>query len=451
MEGSNTVMSKSRLVIIGGSAAGIQAAVSAKRLHGSGLEKIIVIRREPEVPVPCGIPYIYGTLGAVELNIVPDAILGDAELIVGEATSIDRETKTVVVDGGTAVKYDKLILATGSRGATPPILGSELENVFTIEKNPVHLGQVRQALDQSSDLVILGCGFIGLEFAEQCQKRGLNVTIVEMLQHCLALNCDDEYCTPVEDELKRLGVKIIPDKMVRSIGGQKKAEYVELVTRERLKADMVVLAIGIAINNELAKKAGLEIGETRGIKVDEYMRTSDPDIFAAGDCAEKYSFFTKKPIGLRLASIATTEARIAASNLFELKVKNPGTIGVFATSVGNVAVGVAGLTEKAASEAGLEVVVGEASTVDKHPGTMPGAKQSRLKLLFDKKSRKLIGGEVYGGLSSAEMANGISAGIISGMTVDQLAVFQMGTHPVLTASPIAYQLVNAAELALTKF
>lgn len=444
-------MSKTRLVIIGGSAAGIQAAISAKRLHGSELERIIVIRREPEVPVPCGIPYIYGTLGAVELNIVPDAILGDAELIIGNATSIDREAKTVTVDGGTVVRYDKLILATGSRGAAPPIPGSDLKNVFTIEKDPVYLGEVRHALEESSDLVIIGCGFIGLEFAEQCQKRGMNVTIVEMMEHCLALNADEEFCTPAEDELKRHGVKIIPNKMVRCIGGQKKAEYVELVTRERLKADIVILAIGIAINNELAKEADLEIGETRGIRVDEYQRTSDPAIFAAGDCAEKYSFFTKKPIGLRLASIATTEARIAASNLFEPKVKNPGIIGVFATSVGGVAVGASGLTEKTAKDAGFEVVIGDTITVDRHPGTMPGARESRLKLIFDKKSRKAIGGEVYGGLSTAELANGMSAAVTSGMTVDQLAVFQMGTHPVLTASPIAYQLVNAAEIALTKF
>jgi len=442
---------KSRLVIIGGSAGGIQAAVSAKRLHGTRLEKITVIRREPEVPVPCGIPYIYGTLGAVEKNIIPDAILGDAELIVGEATSVDREEKTVTVDAGTAVKYDKLILATGSRGAAPPIPGSDLQNVFTIQKTPAHLGRLRQALEQSNDLVIIGCGFIGLEFAEQCQKWGLNVSIVEMLEHCLALNCDDEFCSPVEDELTRLGVKVIQNKMVRSIGGQGKAEYVELVTRERIKADTVILAIGIAVNNELAQKAGLEIGETRGIKVDDYMRTSDPDIFAVGDCAEKYSFFTKKPIGIRLASIATTEARIAASNLFEPTVKNPGTLGVFATTVGNVAVSVAGLTEKAAAEAGFETVIGDAAAVDRHPGSMPGAQKSRLKLLFDRRTRKLVGGEVYGGLSSAEMANGLSAAISGGMTVDQLAVFQMGTHPALTASPIAYQLVNAAELALTKF
>jgi NADH oxidase (H2O2-forming) len=180
------------------------------------------------------------------------------------------------------------------------------------------------------------------------------------------------------------------------------------------------------------------------------MRTSDPDILAAGDCAEKYSFFTREPVPLRLASIATREAKLAVMNLFEAKIKNPGPMGVFATALGDTAVSVAGLTEKAATDAGFEYVVGEAGAVDKHPGSMPNAKEMKIKLLFDKKTGKMIGGQACGGASTGEMANVMAALIAGGMTADQVAIFQMGTHPALTASPIAYQLVNAADQALAK-
>ena len=123
------------------------------------------------------------------------------------------------------------------------------------------------------------------------------------------------------------------------------------------------------------------------IAVDRHMRTSDPDIFAVGDCAEKFSFFTGQPSPLRLASIATAEARIAGANLFELRRENPGTIGVFSTKINGLAMGIAGMGEKAAQEAGIDYVVGQAEAVDKHPGGMPGAQTLRVKLIF----RKILG------------------------------------------------------------
>jgi len=440
-------MKKADVVIVGGSAAGIEAAVNAKRHYQTG--SIIVVRKEAKVLVPCGIPYIMGTLGSVEKNVMPDALLGDAELVIDEVTSINREAKTVSTTGGETIGYNKLILATGSRPVVPPLPGVELDNVFTVRKDLQYLQQLQDALKQAKEVVVVGGGFIGAEFADECRKIGLKVTIVELLEHCLLLNCDDDFCIRIEDALKEAGVEVNTNTRVLSITGDKKAEYVEC-DKGRFKADVVIMAIGVVPNNELAIEAGLKIGERKGIMVDQYMRTSDPDIFAIGDCAEKFCFFTRKPVATRLASIATREARFAAANLFETRRSNEGTIGVFSTMIADSAIGVAGLTERAAKDAGYEIIIGEAVAVDKHPGSMPGAKEMRVRLIFERRSGKMIGGEAYGGATAGEVSNIMASAISNGMTAEKVAASPMGTHPMLTASPLVYQIVNAASGAELK-
>jgi len=439
---------KADLVIVGGSAAGLEAAIIAKKQYK--LDKVIVIRKEPKVLVPCGIPYIMGTLESIEKNVIPDALLGDTELIIDEVTSINRGAKTVTTAGGEVIGYGKLILATGSRPIAPPIPGAELGNVFIIQKDMAYLQKLQDALKQAREVVIIGGGFIGAEFADECHKMGLKVTIVELLEHCLLLNCDDFFCIRIEDALKEAGVQVNTGCRVKSINGTETVEYVECEKGLRFKADVVILAIGVVPNNELARDAGLEIGERQGIKVDQYMRTSDPDIFAIGDCAEKFCFFTRKPIAIRLASIATREARIAIANLFATRQSNEGTMGVFSTMIAGTAIGVAGLTERAAREAGYDIVVGEASAADKHPGSMPGAKEMRVRLIFERRSEKIIGGEACGGITAGEVSNIMAAAIANGMTANKVATSPMGTHPLLTASPLVYQIVNAAAEAELK-
>ena len=228
----------------------------------------------------------------------------------------------------------------------------------------------------------------------------------------------------------------------------KKVEKVKLADGRELDADMVIIGIGAAANAELAKKAGLEIGPTRSIQVNRYMQTSDENIFACGDCAEKVSFFDGKPSRLKLASIAAMEARVAGANLFSLRRECKGVIGVYSTVLGETAFAGAGLTEASAKEHGYRVLVGVAESINRHPGGMPGGKNMKVKLIFDAATRELIGGQVSGAKSGGELINAISACINQHMTADDIATFQMGTHPALTASPIAYQLVNAAEVAI---
>ena len=451
-------MKQADIVVIGGSAAGIAAAITARRHYPE--KSIILIRKEEKVLIPCGIPYIFGTLGKPENNLIPDGVLQNSniQLIISEATEIhakelDPKEKKVVLANGESVLYDKLIIATGSSSAVLPIPGFDKKNVYTIKKDVKHLQSLLAALDNVKDLVILGCGFIGVEFADECKKnRDINVTVVEMLDQCLQIVFGEgacKCCQEIEDYLKGKGICLVTGASIAEILGDKKITAVKLSNGQEIKADMLIVGVGVRPNVELARKTGLATSKM-GIVVDTTMRTSDPNIFACGDCATKFSFFTGQPSTLRLASIATTEARIAGANLYEISRKNPGAMGVFSTAVGDLTVAIAGVSEKGAKNCGFEVVTGEAEAVDRHPAGMSGASKMWVKLIFNKVNGELIGGAAKGGPSAGELINAISACIQNRMRANDIAIFQIGTHPAVTASPIAYPLLTAAEIALKK-
>jgi pyruvate/2-oxoglutarate dehydrogenase complex dihydrolipoamide dehydrogenase (E3) component len=442
-------MKKTDVLVIGGSAAGPVAGISCRRRYGD--KSVVLIRKEEQVLIPCGIPYVFGTVGSPAKNLIPDALIvnNGIELVKGEAVEIDREKKTVSLNDGNAFSYAKLVLATGSSPLVLPIPGIDKENVFVARKDVAYLNNMLAKLNEAKDIVIIGGGFIGVEFADECRKgRERNVTIVELLPHCLELALDDEFCTEAESVLSDRGIKALVNSKVEAILGDKQVSGVRLSGGQELKADMVIVGVGVVPNNELAKKAALEIGPGKAIAVDRYMHTTtDPDVFACGDCAEKVSFFSGKPSRLMLASVACTEARIAGANLFHTRYKNSGAVGVFSTIIGERAFACAGLTERAARREGYDVVLGEVTAPDTHPGGMAGSVSTKVKLLFSGDNGELLGGGISGGKSTGEIANVISSCIQSKITAYDLALFQMGTHPALTASPIVYQLVNAAELA----
>jgi NADH oxidase (H2O2-forming) len=449
-------MKQADVVVVGGSAAGIPAAITARRHYPE--KSIILIRKEKQVLIPCGIPYIFGTLGKPENNLIPDSVLqnNNIELIADEAKELqakelDPKEKKVVLASGESVLYDKLILATGSSPSVLPIPGFDKKNVYTIKKDVQYLQNLLNALKNVKNLVILGCGFIGVEFADECKKnRDINVTIVETLDQCLQIVFGEgacKCCQEIEDYLAQKGITIITGTSIAEILGDESITAVRLSNGKEIQADALIVGVGVSPNVDLAQKAGLAVDKW-GIVVDTTMRTSDPNIFACGDCASKFSFFTGKPSSLRLASIATTEARIAGANLYEISRKNPGVIGVFSTALGNLTVAIAGMSEKGAKQCGFEVVTGEAEAPDRHPAGMPGASKMWVKLVFNKVNGELIGGAVKGGPSAGELINTISACIQNRMRANDIAIFQTGTHPAVTASPIVYPLVTVAEMAL---
>ena len=438
------------VVVVGGSAAGIPAAITARRYYQD--KSILVIRNGEKIPIPCGIPYIFGTLHDVNKNLIPDDVLKNnrIDLLIGTVEEIDKQTKSILANG-TKISYERLILATGSNPLIPPLPGIDLKNIFPIYKDTVYLGQMLDQIKKSHDIVIIGGGFIGVEFAEECKKNGnTNVTLVEVMPKCLMSAFDDEFCDQAEKLLTEQGIALKLGQKVKSCVGSNSVEAVELENGEKIKADLVILGIGAAPNVELAKTMNLELGKFGGILVDPNMRTNQSDIFACGDCVDTNSFFTSLPSKVKLASTATMQARIAGANLFNIKRSAPGIIGVFSTALSGQAFACAGLTERQARENGYDIVIGQAQGPNRHPGGMPGMQNMQVKLIFNRYDKTIIGGQLSGANSAGELINAISAFISSRLTADDIAMFQLGTHPALTASPIAYQLINAAEMANMK-
>lgn len=434
------------VIIIGGGPAGIITAGAARMYYPD--KSVLVIRKENNVLVPCGIPYTMGTI-EIEQNFIPDgAVTGKgSELIKAEAESIDTEKKEVTA-GGETYHYDKLVFATGSVPTEPKWLtGREKKNVFYISKSAEYLTELKKHMESLKEVVILGGGFIGVEVADELNKAGFSVTIVEKLPHTLNLALDSDICSNVDEVLKERGITVKSGATVKEITGDDAVKGVKLADGSELKADAVIVSVGYTPVTDIAEKAGLKMGERKTIWVDEYMRTSVNDVFAVGDCVERKSFITRKVSPVMLASTATSEARIAGANLFKLQILRTftGTIGIFSTRIGEKSFGSAGLTEREAKEEGFDIAVGMFETKDRHPGTLPDAAGIKVKLIASKKSGIIIGGQLCGSQSVGEMINVIGLMIQKKMTVHDVEILQIGTHPLLTAAPTVYPLIKAAE------
>jgi len=444
---------KTDVLVIGGSASGIVAATTGKANYPN--KEFMVIRKEKKVVVPCGIPYIFGSLESSEKNIIPDTVLTNAgiKIKIGEVISIDQNKKNCITSNGDSISFEKLIIAIGSKAKNPPWLkGSNKVNVFTIPKDKDYLDDMMERLNNLKKIITIGGGFIGVEVSDELNKIGKDVTIVELLPNVLNLAFDKELAIKAEEILKSRGIKIITDTGVKEILGDKKVKSVLLDNGKKIDADAVILSIGYYPNTDLAKKAGLQLNEKGFIKVDEYMRTENPDIMVVGDCAEKKDFITRKTSNVMLASTACVESRIAGMNLYKLsslKTFN-GTIAIFSTVIGDSCFGVAGLTENCANIENFEIVTGSFEGIDKHPGSLPGTNKQFVKLIVAKESGLILGGEVMGGPSTGELTNIIGFLIQNKMTINSLLTSQIGTHPLATAPPTAYPLIKAAEMALKK-
>lgn len=447
-------MKKTDVLVIGSSAAGLVAAVNGKRVNPS--KEVTVITKQARTMIPCGIPYIFGSLERSDKNILPSSNMFEANGIkemIAEVKSIDKDKRTVMLTDGEEVQYEKLVIATGSQPVWPAWLpGTDKKNVFTVPKDKVYLDEMKEKLQGLNKIVVIGAGFIGVEMSDELTKAGKNVTLIERLPHILGLAFDEDVAMRCQTILGDRGVNIRTNISVKEIVGEDAVQGVLLENGEKVEADAIVLSLGYKANVELAKNAGIAISERGCIIVDEYMRTDEPHIFAIGDCAEKRDFVTRKPSCIMLASTACAEARVAAMNLYKLSAIKTfsGTISIFATAIGEHGFGVAGLTETIAQLENFDYVVGEFEGVDRHPGVLPGAHKQYVKLIVGRESGVILGGEVAGGLSAGELTNTIGMIIENRMTVNSLLLLQIGTHPLLTASPAGYPLVKAAENAAMK-
>jgi NADPH-dependent 2,4-dienoyl-CoA reductase/sulfur reductase-like enzyme len=369
--------------------------------------------------------------------------------LVDEVTSINKEDKTVVLASGETIKFEKLVIATGSTPVKPKwLVGGDKDNVFIIPKDKIYLDEMKNKLTSCKKVVVIGAGFIGVEFSDELLKHGHEVTLVEKQPAILSLAFDVELSKKIAEILLMRGVKIITGNGIKEILGKTKVEAVKLENGELIESDAVILSIGYKPNTKLARESEIYVDESGFIAVDEYMRTHVKDIFAIGDCAQKRDFVTRSRVSTMLASTACAEARIAGMNLFNLNVVKTfsGTIAIYSTAIGDTGFGTAGVTEARAKEEGIDSITGTFEGMDRHPGNLPDAHKQLVKLIAARQSGVIIGGEVIGGLSAGELTNVIGLAIQNRMSVNSLLTSQIGTHPCLTASPAGYPLIKAAEI-----
>jgi len=440
---------KTDILILGAGPAGVVCAVTARKYYPD--KRITVIKDIANGVIPCGIPYMFASLNNPDENKLGMASLekNNVEIAVDRALRLDRKEKMVETESKNIYAYEKLVLAIGSTPLILPIKGVDKPGVYSINKEMGYLKDVIGQIKDCKNVLVIGGGFIGVEFADELSKlKGIRVTLVEMLPHLLANSFDVEFSEMAEARLKEKGVTVLTNTRVEEIIGQDRVEKVRLSGGQEIPVEGVILGVGSKPNVEMAVNAGLEIGACKGILTDEYMRASvDPDIFAIGDCSCKRDFYTRKAIPVMLASTATAEARIAGANLYQIKVirENKGTIAIYSTYIDGLVLGSAGLTEKTAREEGFEIVVGSIDGVDKHPATLPGACKGKIKLIFSKQSGIILGGQVSCGMSCAQMINVIGIAIQKRMSATELETLQVATHPYLTSAPTMYPIVLAAQ------
>jgi len=445
-------MTKTDILIIGGGPAGLIAAVAARKNNPD--KKITLVREYEKCVVPCGLPYIFNRLPAVQKDLMPDKAYeaNKINLIIGEAVKIETANKKVNLKNGEEINCEKLVLAIGSSPAMIPIKGVELNGVYQIKKDIKYLENLREEILKAKNIVIIGGGFIGVELAEELSSiKNKNISVVEILDHCLIANFDEEFALAGENKIKEKGVELYLKTAVEEIVGKDKAEKVKLNNGKEIPADLVIMAVGARPNIKLAEDAGIKIIEKGGIEVDKFMRTNIPDVYAVGDCAETRSFFTGKSNLVMLASVACYEARIAGANLYREEkdlIKNSGTVAAFSTCLNGLVLGAAGLNKTGANKENIKIVIGESEAPNHHPGTLPNTGIIKVKLVFEKSSKILLGGQIAGPESVAELINLIAVAVQQKMTARELVNLQVATHPLITAPPTTYPIIKAAEMVL---
>ena len=425
------------LLIVGGVAGGASAAARARRLSEEA--HIVLFERGPDVSFAnCGLPYYVGGQIAEreKLLVVKPALLRSRfNLDVRTQSSveaIDRTKKTVRVrDLASGREYeepfDKLILATGAAPFRPAIPGIDLPGVFTL-RDLQDTDAIKECVDGGAkQVVLLGGGFISLELAENFVRRGISTTVVEKNEQILP-PFDKEMTTPIVQELASKGVSLLLGQSAEALEQTADGLIVCLNSGQRLSAQLVVFGVGVHPENKLAVDAGLEIGPRGGIRVSEFLRTNDPDIYAVGDAVEVKDFVSGDPTQVPLAGPANRQGRIAADNIFGRAVRYRGTQGTAIVGVFDKTAAMTGASEKALRRTNRpfrKIYIHPAH----HAGYYPGAEGMSLKLLFDPQSGRILGAQAVGGAGVDKRIDVLAVAIQASMTIFDLEEMELAYAP----------------------
>jgi NADPH-dependent 2,4-dienoyl-CoA reductase/sulfur reductase-like enzyme/rhodanese-related sulfurtransferase len=446
-----------KILIIGGVALGPKAASRARR-RDPDAEITIVERGDLFSYAGCGMPfYIEGAIDDIQnLLCTPLGVRRDEAYfesvkdvkILGrtEAQRINREEKTVTVEdldtGETFdLPYDKLVLGVGAHAFMPPIEGMKLDGVYRLY-NPHDAQAIRERLDMGvKDIAIVGGGLIGLEVCGAFHSRGCNVTILEMMGQLVPTLLDDDMALLLGNYLEEEGIRLELGNSATGIldNGEGRVSGVETADGKRIPAEMVIVAVGVRPNIELAREAGLEIGVTGAIKVNEHLQTSDPDIYAGGDCVENKSLITGEECYTPLGSTANKHGRIIGDNVTGGKTTFPGITGTVVFKVLNYNVGKTGINEGEAEELGYDVVTSltpRGDCANYYPTALPFT----VKLIADKNTKKALGAQTLGPGEAIKRIDVVATCLRFGGTLKDIADLDLGYAPPYSTAidPVAH-------------
>ncbi|WP_286677852.1 FAD-dependent oxidoreductase, partial [Candidatus Aquicultor secundus] len=424
--------------IVGGVAGGASAAARLRRLDEDA--EIILFEKDEHISFAnCGLPYYIGKVIKERDSLLvqtPEGMRDRFNIEVRvqcEVKRIIRDKKSVELYSHATGKtyyesYDRLVLSPGAAPFRPDIPGLDHPHVFTIRNIP-DTDAIKEFVDQVKPerVVVVGAGFIGLEMAENLKRRGVSVIVVELADRILT-PLDFEMSALVHRHIMEKGVNIIRGKGVRELHHEDDWIVAELTDGTRLNADMVILGLGVRPEVGLARDAGLELGATGGIAVDEYLRTSDPDIYAVGDVIEVKDFVTGNPVLIPLAGPANKQGRIVANNICGREEKYTATQGTAIIKIFDLAVAVTGLNEVALKRYGITYAKSVTHSTS-HATYYPGASGLSIKILFDPDSGKLLGAQVVGGANIDKTIDAFSIAMRAGMTVFDLEKLELSYAP----------------------
>ena len=426
-----------KLLIVGGVAGGASAAARARRISEDA--EIVLFERGPDVSFAnCGLPYFIGGKIAERDRLLvakPELLRSRFKLDVrtrSSVESIDRIAKNVCVRDVASGReyeetYDKLILATGAAPFRPSIPGMDLPGVFTL-RTLQDTDQIKEQVDRGvKQVVLLGGGFISLELAENFVRCGISTTVVEKNGQILT-PFDEEMTTPIVHELADNGVTLLLGQTAEAIEQTTEGLSVCLNSGRRLPAQLAIFGVGVRPENKLAVEAGLEVGPRGGIRVNEFLQTTDPNIYAVGDAIEVRDVVSGDPIQVPLAGPANRQGRIAADNVFGRAVTYRGTQGTAIVGVFDKTAAMTGASEKVLRRTNRnfrKVYVHPTH----HAGYYPGAEAMTLKLLFDPTTGKVLGAQAVGGAGVDKRIDVLAVAIQSGMTAFDLEEMELSYAP----------------------
>ena len=425
------------IVIVGAEAAGMSAAAKARRTDREA--NIVVLEQSDIVSFgACGLPYFVGgyfdDASYMAERSADQFVQSGIDLrIRHRVESVNAESKTLQVQNLETGEfytesYDRLMIATGASAIRPPIKNLELDNVFFLKTMADGFGLKEATLnDTVQDVVVVGAGYIGLEVVEAMKERGKNVRLIELSDRVVKDSFDPEISDVIAEEIRQQGVELHLQESVIALQGDKTVTGL-MTDKGEYKADLVVVCTGVLPNTQFLKETGVEMLSNGALVIDDQARTSLKEVYAAGDCATVYHRVKQEQVFIPLATTANKLGRMLGENLTGAKKTFPGTLGSAAVKVLDIEAGRTGISEADAKAAGMDyktVVINDKS----HTNYYPNQSDIRVKLIYERNSKKILGGQLVGKRGAVLRVDTLAAAIHSGMTTEELGMLDLCYAP----------------------